>query len=76
MVGELVKEQWMDDAACAEIGTDIFFPEPGGTNRTAKAICSACSVAAQCLEFGFTEEFGIWGGLSPTERRALRRPAA
>ena len=41
----------------------------------AKAICRACSVQSECLEFAIenSEKFGIWGGLSERERRRIKR---
>lgn len=68
-------EPWMDDAACAEIATEMFFPEKGGSTRDAKKVCADCTVAAQCLDFAMRndERFGIFGGLSERERRKLRR---
>jgi len=35
--------------------------------------CRACSVGDECLEYGFDEKFGIWGGLTAAERRRIRR---
>lgn len=39
----------------------------------AKAICTACPVRDRCLAYGLnSEEFGVWGGLAPEERAAVR----
>lgn len=40
----------------------------------AKAVCAACPVRLQCLEQAVEsgERFGIWGGLTDTERSGLR----
>jgi WhiB family redox-sensing transcriptional regulator len=65
--------------ACASIGTDPFFPEmPANmTSAEKQAIhdtCYSCHMQAQCLEWGLRhEEHGFWGGVSPTQRRMLRR---
>jgi len=67
---------WQDFAACAETDPELFFPEKGGTCRLAKMICARCPVAAECLEYGFWDQFGIYGGLNPAERRRLRRGEA
>jgi WhiB family redox-sensing transcriptional regulator len=44
----------------------------------AKAVCRTCPVADPCLKFaleaGINE--GVWGGMSETERTALKRRAA
>lgn len=37
------------------------------------AICQACPVQSECLDFGLGQPFGIWGGLLPRERAAERR---
>ncbi len=69
-------EEWMDDAACAEVTPDIFFPEIG-TNFTAdaKKICAGCRVREVCLEYALDNElvFGIWGGTNPQDRKRIRR---
>ena len=67
---------WQDDALCAEVGPDLFFPDDGASARPAKSICADCPVAAQCLELGMTVSDGIFGGLTPKERRDLRRRTA
>ena len=62
---------------------DIFFPEdlstPGQSvmrimaTDTAREICLRCPVMAKCLEVGMFEDFGIWGGATPEQRRKIRR---
>ena len=42
---------WTEDANCKGADADIFFPERGASTRKAKAICRACSVQSECLEF-------------------------
>ncbi|NIR37006.1 MAG: WhiB family transcriptional regulator, partial [Actinobacteria bacterium] len=39
----------------------------------AKAICQVCPVQVDCLEFAMEirEPYGIWGGLTETERRQV-----
>lgn len=66
---------WMDDALCAQTDPEAFFPEKGGSTREAKQVCLACPVRAECLDHALDHEerFGIWGGLSERERRALQR---
>ena len=43
----------------------------------AKAICATCPVQQECLDFALKtrQEFGIWGGTTEDERRALARAA-
>lgn len=38
----------------------------------AKKVCAGCEVKAECLEWGMSDtDFGVFGGLSPKERRQL-----
>ena len=40
----------------------------------AKSICRRCPHQAECAEWGIqNEDFGIWGGLTESNRRAIRR---
>ncbi|GHH82535.1 transcriptional regulator WhiB [Streptomyces sulfonofaciens] len=66
---------WQQQALCAQVGTDFFFPEPGSSVREAKRICQLCQMREACLEYALThdERFGVWGGLSEKERHDLRR---
>ncbi len=74
---------WVEQAACAEVGGDLFFPENGGSSRgqvrAAKAVCHECPVTAECLADALaTDEldWGIWGGLTVRERQRLGRRGA
>lgn len=69
---------WRDQARCAEVDPEIFFPEKGGSTRPAKKVCAGCEVRTPCLEDALTrnDRFGIYGGLSEQERRKLKRGAA
>ena len=66
---------WQDYANCRGADADLFFPERGASTRKAKAICAACDVRQECLDYAITsgEKFGIWGGMSERERRRVRR---
>lgn len=70
--------RWQSEALCAETNIEAFHPEKGGSAMAAKAICARCDVRQQCLDYAMAndEPDGIWGGLSVTERRRLRRSAA
>ena len=63
------------NANCVGENQDLFFPERGGSTVKAKAICKECKVREECLEFAVErkERFGIWGGKSERERRAIPR---
>lgn len=71
------REEWMDDALCAQTDPEAFFPEKGGSTREAKSVCMSCEVRLQCLDYalGTDQRFGIWGGLSERERRKVKRTA-
>lgn len=73
--------KWMDDAACKGQG-DAFHPEQhttrhGETDATfvAKQTCSTCPVQDTCLAHALEHQewLGIWGGLTPPERRAFAK---
>lgn len=63
---------WQDRALCARTDPEAFFPDRGGSAQAAKRICRSCPVREQCLEYALEndERFGIWGGLSASERMA------
>ena len=71
---------WDEEAACRSTDPDVFFPRDdvqgrGYDVRAAKRVCVGCPVRTQCLEFALAArlEYGVWGGLTETERRSLRR---
>jgi WhiB family redox-sensing transcriptional regulator len=65
----------MDDALCAEIGTDVFFPDHGESRWPAKRICDLCPVKRECGEYAVALNInhGVWGGLTPQDRRRIRK---
>ncbi|HXF35895.1 MAG TPA: WhiB family transcriptional regulator [Actinomycetota bacterium] len=71
---------WVERARCRDEDPDLFFPI-GSTGPAlsqlarAKAVCLACPVRVECLEWALEtgQDAGVWGGLSEDERRALRR---
>lgn len=69
---QALKEVW-DEALCAQVDPELFFPEKGHSSDKAREICAKCPVRAQCLEvFGDVIDYGVVGGLTEPERRALR----
>ena len=72
---------WRDRALCLGEYPETWFPahytkdgreHPDVT--AAKSVCLHCPVAAECATHALTHgEDGIWGGLTPDERRALSR---
>ena len=69
---------WIDDwptmAACRSSEPDELFV-PGAAQNRAKAVCLGCEVRTECLADALDNrtEFGIWGGMTERERRALLR---
>ena len=72
---EIESVPWMDQAACADTGPDLFFPERGRSTQPAKNICTTCPVRTECRDYALDHgiKFGIWGGMSERERRTIRR---
>ena len=66
---------WVEDALCAQVDPEIFFPEQAqlAHAKPAKSICANCPVTSQCLDYGMDMQFGVYGGLTATERAQLRR---
>lgn len=66
---------WMEDALCAGIPTELFYPEgPNAADAAlAKRACGMCPVRAECLDTFINEDHGVFAGTSPKERRALRQ---
>ncbi|MDQ3940938.1 MAG: WhiB family transcriptional regulator [Actinomycetota bacterium] len=66
-------EEWQDRAACKQVPVQLFFPPAEQEADEAKMVCAMCEVRQPCLEFAIEagERFGVWGGLTPQERRSL-----
>ncbi|MDQ3450506.1 MAG: WhiB family transcriptional regulator [Actinomycetota bacterium] len=71
---------WQLVAACRDVDTKVFFApdaERGlrrlARERVAKAVCRSCPVVDACATYAVRtrEPFGVWGGLTPEERRRL-----
>jgi WhiB family redox-sensing transcriptional regulator len=76
-----IDRTWQMKGLCRGNHSYLFFP-PSTVERKdererreikAKAICSVCPVKDDCLEFAveIKEPYGIWGGLTETERRQI-----
>lgn len=68
----------MDEGACTTSPVELFFAEGGrapGDYSRARALCAVCPVVQECLDYALmtAETAGMWGGMSPSERRAERR---
>ncbi len=70
-------EDWSAQAACRATDPDALFVQGAAQNR-AKMVCQGCPVRTECLADSLDNgiEFGVWGGMTERERRALlrRRP--
>ena len=65
---------WTTRAACKGTDPDELFVQGAAQNR-AKLICRGCPVRTECLADALDNgiEFGVWGGMTERERRALLR---
>jgi WhiB family redox-sensing transcriptional regulator len=72
-----IATEWAAQAACRTTDPDTLFVQGAAQNRV-KAICLGCDVRTECLSDALDNrvEFGVWGGMTERERRALlrRRP--
>lgn len=77
MIGSHAHPEWMSRGKCNGLDPNLFFPERGDTAAVQKAmaVCSACAVREECLQWAIEnmEKHGIWGGTSERSRRSLRR---
>ena len=67
--------RWFRDALCLEPHEGVnFFPERGESNEPAKAICNACMVTGECLQYAIDNDIshGIFGGMSARARARMR----
>lgn len=61
---------------CRSTDPEAFYPEVANKSHmdTLKEICMFCPSREPCAEYAiWFEAEGFWGGLSPLERRAIRR---
>ena len=73
---------WRAKAACRDTDPELFFPV-GNTGAAyqqieeAKTVCRSCEVIDSCLRTALdtNQDYGVWGGMSEDERRALKRRA-
>ena len=77
---------WRGSATCRRENATVFFPPPHFEMKPekderedkARALCRACPVQQECLEYSLSvqEPHGIWGGLNESERRMRLEPTA
>lgn len=71
---------WRHQSACLDEDPELFFPI-GNTGpalaqvEQAKKVCARCVVREACLQWALDagQDYGVWGGMSEDERRALKR---
>ena len=68
---------WRHSARCRDEDPETLFVQ-GAQQRDAREVCRACPVRTECLAHALDNRirFGVWGGMTERERRALlrRRP--
>ena len=64
---------WLQNALCAQVDPDLFYPDDGKSARPAKRICAVCPIRLQCLRWAVQThtDNGVYGGMTPRERRGL-----
>ncbi|WP_371174633.1 WhiB family transcriptional regulator [Buchananella felis] len=67
-------QSWTVAAACSGLEPDALFVA-GREQRRMRDVCADCPVRVQCLADALQSGsmFGVWGGLTERERRALMR---
>nr|WP_192933081.1 WhiB family transcriptional regulator [Epidermidibacterium keratini] len=66
--------EWASQARCMGTDPEELFVQ-GAAQHQAKKICSGCPVQLECLADALDNktEFGVWGGATERERRAMLR---
>ena len=67
-----VRAAWVSKARCRATDPDELFVS-GAAQRRAAVICRQCPVILECAADALDNhaEFGIWGGMTERQRRAL-----
>lgn len=74
MWGIVWVEDWAAQGMCRDMAPDALFVR-GAKQNEAKKVCIGCPVRSECLAEALDNEieWGVWGGLTERERRALLR---
>lgn len=66
---------WQGQGSCRSMDAEIFYPTKDSYRYTGPAIrvCRECPVWKECADWALSrrEELGIWGGLTPGDRRRI-----
>ncbi|MFT4187031.1 MAG: WhiB family transcriptional regulator [Aeromicrobium sp.] len=67
------EDNWATRAVCRGRTEELFVR--GAEQNQAKTVCGGCPVVADCLAEALDHriEWGVWGGMTERERRALLR---
>lgn len=77
-----VQENWTAEGLCRNGGydPDLWFPSPTDFSlmKLAQRVCYRCPVIMECRSIALArgEKNGIWGGLTETQRKKMRKAAA
>jgi WhiB family redox-sensing transcriptional regulator len=74
MSDRLPGNEWTDRAACKGVDLAVMFPGNGRSFTAARKICAGCPVVAECGTDALLSgvKYGMFGGMSPDERSAMR----
>jgi WhiB family redox-sensing transcriptional regulator len=90
LAAEIDALRWQEAGACRDADLRLFFSPDGGEDsgvepaaerrrrlRKAIRVCEQCPVRQLCRSYALEhgEKFGVWGGLTETERRRIRSQA-
>jgi hypothetical protein len=69
-------DDWLDDAACAELDINDFFVQAGHViSEKVLDTCRTCPVRLDCLKHAYNPKLNITGGyfagMSPGQRREM-----
>ena len=67
--------EWVARRRCADIDTNVFFPNDGAGVIVAQKVCAECPVKDLCREYALANNIthGVWGGTSERQRRRILR---
>ena len=68
------RRNWRSASRCRTSNAEDLFVT-GRKQREARSFCRVCPVRTECLAHALDQriEFGVWGGMTERERRALLR---
>lgn len=72
--GKMETPVWIDTAPCTGKAQFMWYPpweakDPNQWYEMGRLVCATCEVWEECLEYGKDERWGMWGGLTPKERK-------